>query len=103
VANEGGGVAGTWKDLTDSVNSMPEPNVRSQYCDVRQLSPVGSFKKITVDVKGEILDERHRNQWWINSMSVGSDARRARSGTEGKVGGQATVKGVRTWKDLPTA
>src|SRR5207248_11178563 len=101
------GVAGTWKDLTDSVNSMAG-NLTAQ---VRNIAAVTTAvangdlsKKITVDVRGEILDLKET----INSMvdqlrSFASEVSRvAREvGTEGKLGGQAEVRGVAgTWKDL---
>src|SRR5439155_1359833 len=101
------GVAGTWKDLTDNVNSMAS-NLTSQ---VRNIAAVTTAvangdlsKKITVDVKGEILELKNT----INTMENGRASCReevtrvAREvGTEGKLGGQAQVKGVGgTWKDL---
>src|SRR5205823_5145147 len=101
------GVAGTWKDLTDSVNFMAG-NLTGQ---VRNIAGVTTAvangdlsKKITVDVKGEILELKDT----INTMVDLLDAlaievtRVAREvGTEGKLGGQAQVKGVSgTWKDL---
>jgi signal transduction histidine kinase/CheY-like chemotaxis protein/HAMP domain-containing protein len=101
------GVAGTWKDLTDNVNSMAS-NLTDQ---VRNIAGVTTAvangdlsKKITVDVRGEILQLKNT----INTMvdQLGSFAaevtRVAREvGTEGKLGGQAQVRGVSgTWKDL---
>src|SRR5438128_1386598 len=101
------GVAGTWKDLTDSVNSMAS-NLTAQVrniADVTTAVAKGDLsKKITVDVRGEILELKDT----INTMGdqLGSFAsevtRVAREvGTEGKLGGQAEVKGVAgVWKDL---
>src|SRR5690349_7980054 len=101
------GVSGTWKDLTDSVNSMAG-NLTSQVrniADVTKAVQAGDLsKKITVDVKGEILELKNT----INTMvfqprsSAAQVTRVAREvGTEGKLGGQADVQGVAgTWKDL---
>src|SRR5262249_18636674 len=101
------GVAGTWKDLTDSVNFMAS-NLTSQ---VRNIAAVTTAvangdlsKKITVDVKGEILESEDRSEGKEERLrSWGARVRRvAREvGTEGILGGQADVKGVAgTWKDL---
>ncbi|MFO0758942.1 MAG: HAMP domain-containing protein [Byssovorax sp.] len=101
------GVAGTWKDLTDSVNSMAG-NLTSQ---VRNIAAVTTAvangdlsKKITVDVKGEILELKNTINTMVDQLnSFASEVTRvAREvGTEGKLGGQAEVKGVAgTWKDL---
>jgi HAMP domain-containing protein/signal transduction histidine kinase/DNA-binding response OmpR family regulator len=101
------GVAGTWKDLTDSVNSMAA-NLTSQ---VRNIATVTTAvangdlsKKITVDVKGEILELKNTINTMVDQLrSFASEVTRvAREvGTEGKLGGQADVKGVAgTWKDL---
>src|ERR1700726_2340722 len=101
------GVAGTWKDLTDSVNSMAS-NLTAQVRNIAEVTTAVAngdlSKKITVDVKGEILELKNT----INSMvdqlnSFAAEVTRvAREvGTEGKLGGQADVKGVAgTWKDL---
>ncbi len=101
------GVAGTWKDLTDSVNSMAG-NLTGQVRNIAEVTTAVArgdlSKKITVDVKGEILELKIT----INTMvdQLGSFAaevtRVAREvGSEGKLGGQADVKGVAgTWKDL---
>src|SRR5204863_110056 len=101
------GVAGTWKDLTDSVNMMAS-NLTSQVRNIAEVTTAvanGDLgKKITVDVKGEILELKNT----INSMvdqlrSFASEVTRvAREvGTEGKLGGQAEVKGVAgIWEDL---
>jgi signal transduction histidine kinase/HAMP domain-containing protein/DNA-binding response OmpR family regulator len=101
------GVAGTWKDLTDSVNSMAG-NLTSQ---VRNIAGVTTAvangdlsKKITVDVKGEILELKNTINTMVDQLnSFASEVTRvAREvGTEGKLGGQAQVSGVSgTWKDL---
>jgi HAMP domain-containing protein/signal transduction histidine kinase/CheY-like chemotaxis protein len=101
------GVAGTWKDLTDSVNSMAG-NLTAQ---VRNIAAVTTAvangdlsKKITVDVKGEILELKNTINTMVDQLnSFASEVTRvAREvGTEGKLGGQAEVKGVSgVWKDL---
>src|SRR5262245_49983738 len=101
------GVAGTWKDLTDSVNSMAS-NLTGQ---VRNIAAVTTAvangdlsKKITVDVKGEILELKDTINTMVRQLrSFASEVTRvAREvGTEGKLGGQADVQGVAgTWKDL---
>jgi HAMP domain-containing protein/signal transduction histidine kinase/CheY-like chemotaxis protein len=101
------GVSGTWKDLTDSVNSMAN-NLTAQVRNIAEVTTAVATgdlsKKITVDVKGEILELKNT----INTMvdQLGSFAaevtRVAREvGTDGKLGGQAQVRGVSgTWKDL---
>ena len=101
------GVAGTWKDLTDSVNSMAG-NLTSQVrniADVTKAVANGDLsKKITVDVKGEILELKDTINTMVDQLrSFAAEVTRvAREvGTEGKLGGQADVKGVSgTWKDL---
>ncbi len=101
------GVAGTWKDLTDSVNSMAG-NLTGQVrniADVTTAVATGDLsKKITVDVKGEFLELKNTINTMVDQLrSFGSEVTRvAREvGTEGKLGGQADVKGVSgTWKDL---
>src|SRR6266571_2691945 len=101
------GVSGTWKDLTDSVNSMAS-NLTSQ---VRNIAAVTTAvangdlsKKITVRVKGEILELKNTINTMVDQLSsfASEVTRVAREvGTEGKLGGQADVKGVAgTWKDL---
>jgi HAMP domain-containing protein/signal transduction histidine kinase/CheY-like chemotaxis protein len=101
------GVAGTWKDLTDSVNFMAA-NLTSQ---VRNIATVTTAvangdlsKKITVDVRGEILELKQTINTMVDQLSsfAAEVTRVAREvGTEGKLGGQAEVKGVSgTWKDL---
>src|SRR5436305_2497188 len=101
------GVSGTWKDFTDSVNSMAS-NLTSQ---VRNIAAVTTAvangdlsKKITVKVKGEILELKKTINTMVDQLSsfASEVTRVAREvGTEGKLGGQANVKGVAgTWKDL---
>ncbi|HSW05482.1 HAMP domain-containing protein, partial [Aquabacterium sp.] len=101
------GVSGTWKDLTDSVNSMAV-NLTSQVrniADVTKAVAAGDLsKKITVDVKGEILELKNTVNTMVDQLrSFAAEVTRvAREvGTEGKLGGQADVQGVAgTWKDL---
>jgi HAMP domain-containing protein/signal transduction histidine kinase len=101
------GVAGTWKDLTDSVNQMAS-NLTGQVrniADVTKAVAAGDLsKKITVDVKGEILELKNTINTMVEQLnSFASEVTRvAREvGTEGKLGGQSEVKGVAgTWKDL---
>ncbi|MEP7213642.1 MAG: HAMP domain-containing protein [Acidobacteriota bacterium] len=102
-----GGVSGTWKDLTDNVNFMAS-NLTSQVrniADVTTAVATGDLsKKITVDVKGEILELKNTINTMVDQLSsfASEVTRVAREvGTEGKLGGQAQVKGVSgTWKDL---
>ncbi|GMV38971.1 MAG: hypothetical protein AMXMBFR64_06870 [Myxococcales bacterium] len=101
------GVAGTWKDLTDNVNSMAG-NLTAQVRNIAQVTTAVAngdlSKKITVDVKGEILELKNTINTMVDQLnSFASEVTRvAREvGTEGKLGGQAQVKGVSgTWKDL---
>jgi signal transduction histidine kinase/HAMP domain-containing protein/CheY-like chemotaxis protein len=101
------GVAGTWKDLTDSVNFMAG-NLTSQVrniADVTKAVQAGDLsRKITVDVKGEILELKNTINTMVDQLRsfAGEVTRVAREvGTEGKLGGQAQVEGVAgTWKDL---
>ncbi len=101
------GVAGTWKDLTDSVNSMAG-NLTSQVRNIADVTTAVAngdlSKKITVDVKGEILELKNTINVMVDQLSsfASEVTRVAREvGTEGKLGGQAQVKGVGgTWKDL---
>ena len=101
------GVAGTWKDLTDNVNFMAG-NLTAQVrniADVTTAVAMGDLsKKITVDVRGEILELKNTVNTMVDQLnSFASEVTRvAREvGTEGKLGGQAVVKGVAgTWKDL---
>ncbi|MBI2305894.1 MAG: HAMP domain-containing protein, partial [Rhodocyclales bacterium] len=101
------GVAGTWKDLTDSVNMMAS-NLTDQ---VRNIATVTTAvangdlsKKITVDVKGEILELKNTINTMVDQLnSFSAEVTRVgrEVGTEGKLGGQAVVRGVSgTWKDL---
>jgi len=101
------GVAGTWKDLTDSVNSMGS-NLTSQVRNIADVTTAVAngdlSKKITVDVKGEILDLKVTINVMVDQLNAFASevTRVAREvGTEGKLGGQAEVRGVAgTWKDL---
>ncbi len=101
------GVAGTWKDLTDSVNSMAG-NLTAQVRNIADVTTAVAngdlSKKITVDVKGEILELKNTINTMVDQLSsfAAEVTRVAREvGTEGKLGGQAEVKGVAgTWKDL---
>jgi HAMP domain-containing protein/signal transduction histidine kinase/CheY-like chemotaxis protein len=101
------GVAGTWKDLTDSVNSMAG-NLTAQVRNIAQVTTAvanGNLsRKITVDVRGEILELKNTINTMVDQLnSFASEVTRvAREvGTDGKLGGQAEVKGVGgTWKDL---
>ena len=101
------GVAGTWKDLTDSVNSMAN-NLTAQVRNIAEVATAiasGDLsKKITVDVSGEILQLKQTINTMVDQLNAfaGEVTRVAREvGTEGKLGGQAQVPGVAgTWKDL---
>src|SRR2546430_3082572 len=101
------GVAGTWKDLTDSVNSMAS-NLTSQVRNIAEVTTAvarGDLnRKITVDVKGEILELKNTINTMVDQLNAFASevTRVAREvGTEGKLGGQALVAGVGgTWKDL---
>jgi signal transduction histidine kinase/HAMP domain-containing protein/ActR/RegA family two-component response regulator len=101
------GVAGTWKDLTDSVNSMAG-NLTAQVRNIAEVTTAVAngdlSKKITVDVQGEILELKNTVNTMVDQLnSFASEVTRvAREvGTEGKLGGQADVKGVAgTWEDL---
>jgi HAMP domain-containing protein/signal transduction histidine kinase/DNA-binding response OmpR family regulator len=101
------GVSGTWKDLTDSVNSMAG-NLTAQVRNIAQVTTAVAngdlSKKITVDVKGEILELKNTINTMVDQLSsfASEVTRVAREvGTEGRLGGQADVKGVAgTWKDL---
>src|SRR5690606_1300804 len=101
------GVAGTWKDLTDSVNSMGSNDTN----EVRNIAEVTTAvaggdlsRKINVDVKGEILEWKDTINTMVDQLrSFAAEVTRvAREvGTDGKLGGQADVPGVAgTWKDL---
>jgi HAMP domain-containing protein/CheY-like chemotaxis protein/signal transduction histidine kinase len=101
------GVAGTWKDLTDSVNSMAA-NLTAQVRNIAEVTTAVATgdlsKKITVDVRGEILQLKDTINTMVEQLrDFASEVTRvAREvGTEGKLGGQAVVPGVAgTWKDL---
>jgi len=101
------GVAGTWKDLTDSVNSMTG-NLTSQVRNIAEVTKAVASgdlsKKVTIDVKGEILDLKNTINTMVDQLNsfAFEVTRVAREvGTEGKLGGQAEVQGVGgTWKDL---
>jgi HAMP domain-containing protein len=100
-------VAGTWKDLTDSVNSMAG-NLTAQVRNIAEVTTAVAkgdlSRKITVDVRGEILELKNTINTMVDQLNAfaGEVTRVAREvGTEGKLGGQADVKGVGgTWKDL---
>ena len=101
------GVAGTWKDLTDSVNfdgRQPDGQVRNIAAVTTAVANGDLSKKITVDVKGEILELKNTVNTMVDQLSsfAAEVTRVAREvGTEGKLGGQAECKGVAgTWKDL---
>ncbi|HEY1024233.1 MAG TPA: HAMP domain-containing protein [Sphingobacteriaceae bacterium] len=101
------GVAGTWKDLTDSVNRMAG-NLTSQVRNIAGVTTAVALgdlsKKITVDVKGEMLELKKTINTMVDQLnSFASEVTRValEVGTEGKLGGQAKVKGVGgVWKDL---
>jgi CheY-like chemotaxis protein/HAMP domain-containing protein len=100
-------VGGTWKDLTDSVNSMAR-NLTGQVRNIAEVTTAVASgdlsRKITVDVKGEILELKNTINTMVDQLNAfaGEVTRVAREvGTEGKLGGQAQVPGVAgTWKDL---
>src|SRR3569623_81702 len=100
-------VAGTWKDLTDSVNLLAG-NLTSQVRNIAQVTTAVAMgdlsQKITVDVKGEVLELKNTINTMVDQLSSFADevTRVAREeGTEGILGGQAQVKGVSgVWKDL---
>src|ERR1041384_8326381 len=101
------GVAGTWKDLTDSVNSMAG-NLTGQVRNIAEVTTAVAngdlSKKITVDVRGEILELKNTINTMVDQLNAFASevTRVAREvGTEGKLGGQANVRGVAgTWADL---
>ena len=101
------GVGGTWKDLTENVNSMAA-NLTGQVRNIAQVTTAVAngdlSRKITVDVKGEILELKNTINTMVDQLnSFASEVTRvAREvGTEGRLGGQAEVRGVAgTWKDL---
>ena len=101
------GVAGTWKDLTDNVNSMAT-NLTTQVRNIAEVATAVArgdlSRKIAVDVKGEILELKNTLNTMVDQLNgfAAEVTRVAREvGTEGKLGGQAQVPGVAgTWKDL---
>src|SRR3712207_253166 len=101
------GVSGTWKDLTDSVNAMAN-NLTNQVrniADVTTAVAKGDLsRKITVEAKGEVLALKNTINTMVDQLSAfASEVTRVAKevGTEGKLGGQASVEGVSgTWKDL---
>jgi HAMP domain-containing protein/signal transduction histidine kinase/DNA-binding response OmpR family regulator len=101
------GVGGTWKDLTDSVNQMTG-NLTLQVRNIAEVTKAVASgdlsKKVTIDVKGEILDLKNTINTMVDQLNsfAFEVTRVAREvGTEGKLGGQAEVQGVAgTWKDL---
>ena len=101
------GVAGTWKGLTDNVNFMAS-NLTAQVRNIAEVTTAVArgdlSRKITVDVKGEILELKNTINTMVDQLNgfAGEVTRVAREvGTDGKLGGQALVPGVAgTWKDL---
>ena len=101
------GVAGTWKDLTDNVNMMAA-NLTGQVRNIADVTTAVAngdlSKKITVDVKGEMLELKNTINTMVDQLnSFASEVTRVAKevGSEGKLGGQAQVKGVAgVWKDL---
>src|SRR5205085_1633535 len=101
------GAAGTWKDLTDSVNAMAS-NLTAQVRNIAEVTTAVArgdlSRKITVDVKGEILELKNTINTMVDQLNAFASevSRGARAvGTEGKLGGQAEVPGVAgTWKAL---
>src|SRR5260370_19762264 len=101
------GVAGTWKDLTDSVNAMAG-NLTAQVRNIAEVTTAVAggdlSRKITVDVRGEILELKDTINTMLDQLNAFASevTRVAREvGTEGRLGGQAAVPGVAgTWKDL---
>src|SRR5687767_7340916 len=101
------GVAGTWKDLTENVNSMAN-NLTSQVRNIAEVTTAVArgdlSRKITVDVKGEVLELKNTINTMVDQLNAfaAEVTRAAREvGTDGKLGGQAQVPGVAgTWKDL---
>ena len=101
------GVSGVWKDLTDNVNTLAG-NLTSQVRNIAEVTTAVAngdlSKKITVDVKGEILELKNTINTMVDQLSAFADevTRVAREvGTDGVLGGQAQVKGVSgVWRDL---
>src|SRR5207248_10861754 len=104
------GVSGTWKDLTDNVNQLAG-NLTSQVRNIAQVTTAVAkgdlTRKITVEVQGELLELKNTINTMVDQLSAFADevTRVAREvGTEGKLGGQAEVKGVSgTWRALTDA
>ncbi|KAF9271367.1 hypothetical protein BGZ68_003761, partial [Mortierella alpina] len=100
-------VGGTWKELTDNVNTMAA-NLTTQVRDIADVSKAVAkgdlTKKITVNVKGEMMDLKHTINTMVDQLQeFATEVSRVslEVGTEGKLGGQAVVKGVSgTWKEL---
>src|SRR5205085_1697391 len=101
------GVSGTWKDLTDNVNELAG-NLTGQVRNIAQVTTAVAqgdlTQKITVEASGEVAELKNTINTMVDQLSAFADevTRVAREvGTEGKLGGQANVKGVAgTWKDL---
>src|SRR5690348_2971244 len=101
------GVSGVWRDLTDNVNFMAS-SLSEQVRNIAQVTTAVAngdlSKKVTVDAKGEVLELKNTINTMVDQLSSFADevTRVAREvGTEGKLGGQANVRGVSgTWKDL---
>src|SRR6202158_2483392 len=101
------GVAGVWKDLTDNVNQLAA-NLTGQVRNIAEVTTAVArgdlSKKITVDVKGEVLELKNTINVMVDQLNsfAAEVTRVAREvGTEGKLGGQADVRGVAgVWKDL---
>ncbi len=101
------GVDGIWKELTDSVNQMGS-NLTAQVRNIAEVTTAVArgdlSRKITVDVKGEILELKNTMNTMVDQLnSFASEVTRVavEVGSEGKLGGQAYVPGVGgTWKDL---
>src|SRR4051794_16443992 len=101
------GVAGTWKDLTDSVNSMAT-NLTNQVRNIAEVTTAVAngdlTRQITVDAQGEILELKRTINTMVDQLSSFADERseeRRVGSTEGILGGQAEVKGVSgTWRDI---
>ncbi len=101
------GVSGTWKDLTDNVNLLAG-NLTNQVRNIAQVTTAVAngdlSQKITVDVRGEVLELKNTINMMVEQLrGFAAEVTRVAKevGTEGKLGGQADVKGVSgTWKDL---
>src|SRR5205814_1231334 len=101
------GVSGTWKDLTDNVNGLAG-NLTAQVRNIAKVTTAVAkgdlSQKMTVDAKGEIFELKNTINVMVDQLNsfVAEVTRVAKEvGTEGKLGGQADVKGVSgTWKDL---